>query len=209
MTASPESGVVHIVDDEASVRDGLSLLVRSVGLPVIAYASGTEFLAADLDRGPACVLLDLRMPGMDGLAVQAALTAQGSRLPVIFLTAHGKVPQAVEAVQRGALGFLEKPNFDQDALIELIHAGLRRHRRALTEDAHRAARLQRIARLTEREREVARLAAAGRANKVIALDLGISERTVEIHRSRAMKKLELRSVADLVRIEEDLASAST
>ncbi len=206
MAASPESGIVYLIDDEISVRDGLSLLLGSAGFAVTSFASGAEFLAADLDPNPACVLLDLRMPGVDGLAVQAALSKRGSNLPVVFLTAHGKVPEAVEAVQHGALGFLEKPNFDHEALIELIRVGLCRHRQALTEEARKAERLQRIARLTEREREVALHAAAGRANKVIAADLGISERTVEIHRSRAMKKLELRSVADLVRLEADLAS---
>lgn len=209
MPARPESGTVYVIDDDDDVRDSLAMLIRSNGLEVATFRSGIDFLEADLDPGPACVLLDLLMPDLDGLAVQAALAERGSKLPVIFLSAHGRVPHAVRAVQRGALNFLEKPNFDATTLLNLLYAALRRHRHTLNNDRVQAQRQQRIGRLTGRELEVARLAASGKTNKAIAAELGISERTVEIHRGRAMRKLELRSVADLVRLEGELQSATT
>ena len=204
MSRGHDAGTVYIVDDDPAVRDGLSLLLRSAGFTIRAFASGSDFITAEREAGPGCVLLDLRMPGMDGMAVQAELAEQDSNLPVIFLTAHAQVPVAVTALQRGAAGFIEKPNFDHDDMLEQIRTAIAEHRIVLEQLRRQTALLDRIARLTSRERQVARLAAAGKANKVIASELGISERTVEVHRSRGMKKLELRSVADLVRIEPEL-----
>ncbi|MCC5873728.1 MAG: response regulator transcription factor [Gammaproteobacteria bacterium] len=200
-----ERGIVLIVDDDSAVRDGLSMLMDAAGLASHSFASGPELLAwTPPPDEPACLLLDLRMPGMDGLEVQQALQARGSELPIVFLTAHGEVPTAVQAVQNGALGFLEKPSFDRQELLDLVRQGIAEHHEALQRREQNERIHERIARLTRRELEVARLVAGGLANKVIAVDLGISERTVEVHRGRAMKKLELRQLADLVRLERML-----
>lgn len=208
MSRGHDAGTVYIVDDDPAVRDGLGRLLRSAGFAVATFASGSAFIAAEREDGPACVLLDLRMPGMDGMAVQARLAEQGSTLPVIFLSAHAEVPVAVTALQRGASGFLEKPNFDYDDMTNQIRTAIAKHRIALEQLRRQKGLFDRIGRLTARERQVAQLAAAGKANKVIASELGISERTVEIHRGRGMKKLKLRSVADLVRIEGELMTAT-
>lgn len=202
---APEEGMVFIVDDDDAVRDGMLLLMTAVGYAARGFASGAEFLETTLpEDGPACLLLDLKMPGMSGMEVQEHLQERGSDLPIVFLTAHGDIPLAVRAVQRGALAFLEKPRFSREELIGHVRTGLDHHRRRLAARVREAHIDERIGALSRRELEVARRVAAGNANKVIALEFGISERTVEIHRSRAMKKLGLRTVADLVRLEDRL-----
>jgi len=190
---------VFIVDDDPAVRDSLHLLLRSVGMAGETYCSGEEFLAAYDPNRPGCVLLDVRMPGMSGLELQQRLSSLQSHLPVVFLTAHGDVPMAVEAVQEGALDFVQKPFRDQD-LIDRVQ-------RAIAQDDARRERFlarkeiaDRLASLSRREREVMRLVVDGKANRVVARELGISQRTVEIHRANVMRKMQATSVSHLVRM---------
>ena len=196
-----ESGepIVHVVDDDAAVRESLRLLISSMGLRVRTYASGAEFLGAWYDDPPGCLVLDIRMPGMSGLDLQQQLNARNSILPIIFITGHGDVPMAVEAMQAGALDFIQKPFRDQD-LLDRINAALKQDAQN-RESVDRLADLrQRSASLTPREREVLEHVVDGKANKVIAIDLGLSERTVEIHRANVMEKMGARSVAHLVKM---------
>jgi len=188
---------VHLVDDEAPVRDALAFLFSSHGLPVQAHDGGMALLAA-LDAGarPGCILLDVRMEPMSGLQVHDQLMARGGRTPVIFLTGHGDIPMAVDALQKGAFDFVEKP-FSDTALVERVQKALAV---AEAQQASRAAgdeRQARLASLTEREREVMQRVAAGKLNKVIADELNISARTVEVHRARVFAKLGVRSAAQV------------
>jgi len=197
--AEAREPMVHVVDDDEAVRESLRLLIRSMGLPVRTYASGAEFLGVWSDDPPGCLVLDIRMPGMSGLDLQQQLNARHSILPIIFITGHGDVPMAVEAMQAGALDFIQKPFRDQD-LLDRISQALERdaaNRRLLVEHSALRARLES---LTPRETQVLRLVVAGRANKVIAGDLNLSQRTVEIHRSRVMEKMRAQSLAQLVRM---------
>lgn len=198
---SPSSLPIHLVDDEAAVRDALAFLFSSHGLTVRTYASGPELLAALQAATPAapltgCIVLDVRMEPLSGLQVHDELIARGVRLPVIFLTGHGDIPMAVDALHKGAFDFVEKP-FSDNALVERVHKALHI---AAAQQQSRAAGNEfdaRLARLTEREREVMQRVAAGKLNKVIADDLCISIRTVEVHRARVFAKLGLRSAAEL------------
>ncbi|MCX7239567.1 MAG: response regulator [Burkholderiales bacterium] len=213
MTAehSPPEPTVHLVDDEASVRDALAFLMGSHGLAVRSYASGPEFLAA-LDAAPlrGCILLDVRMEPMSGLQVHDELLARAIHLPVLFLTGHGDIPMAVDALQKGAFDFLEKP-FTGDALVQRVQRALALE---ASHHAQRADHLQernRMDSLTEREHAVMLLVAAGKLNKVIADELCVSVRTVEVHRARVFAKLGVRSSAEvatvLTRLEQDASSA--
>ncbi|UCD23772.1 MAG: response regulator transcription factor [Gemmatimonadota bacterium] len=190
---------VFIVDDDAAVRDALGLLLRSIHLSCELYPSANAFLEAyDADR-PGCLVLDVRMPGMSGLELQQELERLHSTLPIIFLTAHGDVPMAVTAVKAGAADFLEKPFRDQDLIDKIQHAiaadtSIRRK----LEDRRQI--LARIQSLTPREREVMDKVVDGSPNKVIAMDLGLSQRTVEIHRTRVMRKMQASSLSQLVQI---------
>ncbi|TVS10091.1 MAG: DNA-binding response regulator [Gammaproteobacteria bacterium] len=205
MTArNAEQGTVLIVDDDSAVRDGLRMLIDATGFATETFACGQALLDWTPTDEPACILLDLHMPDMDGLEVQRILQARNWEIPIIFLTANGDVPAAVEAIRNGAMNFLEKPGFTRLELLGLIRQAISRHREALRRRKQSQQISERIAKLTRRELEIARLVAEGLANKVIAVELGISERTVEVHRSRAMKKLELRQLADLVRLEHML-----
>jgi FixJ family two-component response regulator len=199
MTAAPRVPTVFIVDDDEAVRSSLQLLLKSLGLPAVTYVSATEFLAAYAPEQPGCVILDVRMPGMSGIEMQDELNRRGAVIPVIFITGHGDVPMAVEAMQQGAFDFLQKPFHEQD-LIDRV-------RRALANDLANRAHLDEIARirahvaaLTPREKQVLRLVTQGKPNKVIAGDLGLSQRTVEIHRAHLMQKMEASSLAQLVRM---------
>ncbi len=190
---------VFIVDDDEAVRDSLRLLLKSIGLPVRTFASAQEFLPGYEARQPGCLVLDIRMPGMSGLELQQQLNMRGATIPVVFITGHGDIPMAVEAMQHGAFDFLQKPFRDQD-LIDRVQ-------RALERDATIRAQLrttdrirENLASLTPREREVLSLVTAGKPNKVMAGDLGVSQRTVEIHRARVMEKMQARSLAQLVRM---------
>lgn len=193
--------IVYIVDDDAAVRDSLSFLMDSVDLRARTYGSAPAFLDA-YDGRPGVLVLDVRMPGMSGLELQEELGRRGfGKLAVIFISGHGDIPMAVEALKRGAADFLPKPFRDQE-LLDRIHQALD-HNEAEMESAIAADEIEaRIATLTPRERQVMEKVADGCANKVVALDLDISQRTVEIHRAHVMEKMGVRSLAHLVRTLE-------
>ena len=191
---------VFIVDDDEGVREGLGLLLETVGHPYESYSSAIEFLDAyDPGKG-GCLILDIRMPRMSGLELQEKLNEQESPLPIIFITGHGDIPMAVDAMRRGALDFIRKPFREQD-LLDRINEALDLDAGKRKNVLGRQQLLEKIAALSEREREVFDHVAAGQMNKAIAQDLGISERTVEVHRSQVMKKLGVRTLAQLVRIK--------
>ncbi len=200
-----DTATVLIVDDDEAVREALVLLLESAGFVTRAHTSGRELLESQPPQGPTCLLLDLQMPGLNGLEVQESLQASGFDTPVIFLTAHGDIPAAVKALKGGAIDFLQKPGFRRDELIQRVRQAVDRHRDMLEQKAGERRLSEQIGRLSAREIEVARLAAAGKANKVIGAELGISERTVEVHRGRVMKKLGLRSVVDLASLADHLS----
>jgi FixJ family two-component response regulator len=196
------SPTVFVVDDDQAVCNSLRLLLKSVGLATQTMGSATEFLAVYHTGLPGCLVLDVRMPGMSGLELQQELNVRGATIPVIFITGHGDVPMAVEAMQHGAFDFLQKPFRDQD-LIDRIQRALARDastRAALKE--HERIR-ERLTSLTPREREVLTLMTQGKPNKVMAHELGVSQRTVEIHRARVMEKSGATSLAQLVRMIMD------
>ena len=191
---------VFVVDDDAGVREGLSLLLETVGLQAQLFASATEFLEAYNEDMVGCLLLDVRMPRMTGLDLQEKLRERGSSLPIIFITGHGDIPMAVEAMRRGAIDFIRKPFREQDLLDrinEALAADLCARRAVVTTQQT----LQRVASLTAREYDVFEGVAEGKMNKVIGHELGISERTVEVHRSQVMKKLGVKTLAQLVRVK--------
>lgn len=188
---------VFVVDDDAAVRGGLQQLLQTIGLNVQTYASADEFLASYRAGQPGCLVLDIRMPGMGGLDLQEQLAERGIQLPIIFLTGHGDVPAAVRALKAGAMDFLEKP-FNSQVLLDLIQQAIRRDADARTRDAQESEITRRLALLTVREREVLDMMIVGKANKVIAMELDISERTVEFHRGKIMRKMRARSLAELI-----------
>ncbi|MGH8221538.1 MAG: response regulator transcription factor [Woeseiaceae bacterium] len=177
----------------------MELLMRSVGLRHAIFHSGDEFLEHYDPQMAGCLVLDIRMPGLGGLELQDKLIALGSTLPIIFITGHGDVPMAVEAMQKGAVDFIQKPFRDQE-LLDRIGGAQRTDRQRRTERLLKAEVLDRRSRLTNREREVLNLVVTGKPNKVIAYELGVSQRTVEIHRARVMEKMQARSLADLVKM---------
>lgn len=195
----PADRVAYVVDDEPTVRRSLALLLRSAEFAVKDFECGDAFLRAVAALPFGCVLLDLRMPGMDGLAVQRELVARGVKLPVVVVTAHGDVALAVQAMKAGACDFIEKP-YDAEVILQAAEAALARgdEERARTRDAAEAA--ARVAALTPREAEVLQGLVAGKPNKIIAFDLGLSSRTVEVHRANLMTKLGARSLSEAVRI---------
>ena len=188
---------VFVVDDDQAVRDSLQQLLQAVGLRVQTYASARDFLLAYRPDTPGCLVLDIRMPGMGGLDLQAQLVQQGVQLPIIFLTGHGDVPAAVRALKAGAMDFLQKP-VNSQSLLDLVQQAIRRDGEARAQSAEKSEIVRRLATLTPREREVLDKMVVGKANKVIAVELAISERTVEFHRGKIMKKMCARSLAELV-----------
>lgn len=197
---------VFVVDDEEEVRQALALLFRSVALRATTYPHAAAFLDAYAgDALPACVLVDLRMPGMSGLDLFGELKRRGSRMPAIMMTGHGEVSVAVRAMKAGLFDFIEKPFADQ-ALLDLVQQALAQCSATATQAAAREELAARLAALTAREREVMELVVQGRLNKVIAADLGLSIRTVELHRSRIMEKMRARTLSDLVRMATVLES---
>ena len=196
--ATSEQRTVHLVDDDASVRRSVGFMLKTTGHNVHSYESGAELLKPrELEQG--CILLDIRMPGMDGLEVQAALQQKGVALPVIIMTGHGDVTVAVKAMKAGAVDFIEKP-FPKQALLDSLDEGFRRlSRKGATDDRSRDAAV-RLQALTPRERDVLDGLAQGLPNKTIAYDLGISPRTVEIHRANLMTKLAVRSLSEALRL---------
>lgn len=201
-------GIVHIVDDEEAVRDSIALLLRSVGLASRQYQDAHEFLATYRGGESGCLVLDVRMPRMTGLELQQEINRRGWTLPLIFITAHGDVPMAVEAMREGAIDFLQKP-FNDEELIRRVQKALTQDQRLRQQSVDREALSQRLEALTPREREVAERIVAGQANKVIALDLALSERTIELHRARVMQKMGVRGVAQLVQAWTALGLANT
>lgn len=196
---SDDARIVHVVDDDEAIRQSVSFMLRKAGYTVSAYSSGTEFLKATNRNTQGCVLLDVRMPEIDGLEVQARLAEQGIMLPVIMLTGHGDVALAVRAVKAGAIEFLEKP-FERSALLAAIDEALDQAGRNDQIQFASAEAVVRLAALTERERDVLEGMVLGRPNKLIAFDLGIATRTVEVHRANLMEKLCARSLSDVLRI---------
>jgi FixJ family two-component response regulator len=192
--------LVYVVDDDAAVRDALSMLLAGAGFEVVACENGDAFLGRYDPARPCCLLLDVCMPGTGGLELQSHLAGHECPPPIIFLTGHADVPTAVTALKQGAVDFFEKPLSDHDGLIRRVEEAIAQHRRRLDEEGRRAAARARLEQLTPREREVFDRICAGQPNKVVAIELGISERTVELHRSRLMRKLNVRSVAELVRM---------
>jgi len=198
-----KSPIVMVVDDDSGVRNAMRALLKSVGLNAMLYGSAQEFLGAYEPNQPGCLLLDIRVPGMSGMDLQQELNLRGAVVPVIFMSGHADIPMAVEAMQHGAFDFLQKPFRDQDLLDRI--------QRAIAKDAERRLALGEQTRirthlesLTEREREVLDLLTLGKQNKVIAQELGVSPRTIEIHRARVMEKMGAQSVAELVRMMLDL-----
>lgn len=189
--------LVYVVDDDGAVRDSLGMLFRSIGLAYEAYPSALAFLQRFDPARHSCLVADIRMPGLSGLELQQRLTEQRAAVPIIFITGHGDVPMAVNAMKSGAVDFIQKPFRDQE-LIDRIHKALDRDRARRAASAEEEVMRSRIALLTPREKEVMERVVRGQANKVIAMDLGVSQRTVELHRARVMRKLKMRSLADLV-----------
>ena len=198
-TQSEQKPTVFIVDDDAAIRFAMEALMESVNLDHEIFASADEFLDKISEQRPGCLVLDIRMPGLGGLELQEELIRRGNTLPIIFITGHGDVPMAVEAMQKGAVDFIQKPFRDQELLDRIREAlATDQHRREEQQQHEEVAR--RLDKLTNREREVFDLVVTGKPNKVIAYELGVSQRTVEIHRARVMEKMQARSLADLVKM---------
>jgi two-component system response regulator FixJ len=199
MSAMPDDQTVHVIDDDDAARDSLAFLLRTAEVDVRTYASATEFLAAAPTLRGGCIVTDVRMPQMDGLELLRRLRALDLTLPVIVMTGHGDIPLAVEAMKAGAVDFFEKP-FGDDAMLAAVHRALGRRREESAREAERDAVKERLASLTARERQVLEGLVAGKANKNIAFDLGISARTVEIYRANVMTKMDASSLSELVRM---------
>jgi len=195
--------IVLVVDDDDSLCRGVERLLRSVGLNVETFVSAQEFMRHPPPAGPACLVLDMRMPGMSGLEVQQELVTAGLHLPVIFLTGHGTVPMSVRALKTGAADFLQKPVEDQ-VLLDAVHQALEQDRQTKVQAAAQLRLRRQADTLTLRERDVFGLVVTGLANKEIAATLGTSEKTVKIHRGQVMRKMEAASLPDLVRMAEKL-----
>jgi len=204
---SDQQESVFIVDDDAAVRDSLSMLLRSVGIQSRAFESGDEFLNAYQADFAGCILLDIRMPGISGMEVQRQLVEKDCTLPIIFITGHGDIPMAVEAMHLGAHDFVQKPFHDQE-LLDRIQAALNANREQQDDIELRRSVKERYETLTPREGEVMSAVVKGHANKVIAMDLDLSQRTVEIHRARVMEKMQVRSLAELVKLSVVLDNSS-
>jgi FixJ family two-component response regulator len=203
-----DGAVVMVVDDDAGVRNAMRSLLKSVGLDSTLFSSAQEFLNAYQPSQRGCLVLDIRMPGMSGMELQQQLNVRGAVVPVIFMSGHADIPMAVEAMQHGAFDFLQKPFRDQDLLDRI--------QRAIASDAERRKSLgeherikSHLESLTPREREVLDLMTQGKQNKVVGQELGVSPRTIEIHRARVMEKMGANSVAELVRMMLDLQHVSS
>jgi FixJ family two-component response regulator len=197
--------VVFVIDDDPSMRGALEDLVGSVGLQVLPFASPQDFLKSQRPEAPGCLVLDVRLPGMSGLAFQKELVKLGIALPVIFITGHGDIPMSVRAMKAGAVEFLTKPFHDQD-LLDAIHAAIERDTERRREAVLVAELQERYATLTERERQIMTFVVVGRANKQIAAELNLSEMTVKVHRGQVMRKMHAGSLPELVRMADRLGT---
>ncbi|HXP39472.1 MAG TPA: response regulator transcription factor [Candidatus Acidoferrales bacterium] len=195
--------IVFIVDDDASVREALKSLIRSVGLHVELFGSATEFLETQRPDAPSCLVLDVRLPGISGLDLQHRLADANVHIPIIIITGHGDIPMSVRAMKAGAIEFLTKPFRDQD-LLDAIQVALERNRTRRQREAEIAVFRERFESLSPRERDVVTKVVSGMLNKQIADEIGIAENTVKVHRSRAMEKMQAPSLADLVKMVERL-----
>jgi FixJ family two-component response regulator len=202
--ASPS---VMIIDDDPAFRDSVARLLRTVGLQAVEFSSAPEFLKADPPEGPACLVLDVRMPGRSGLELQRDLAAANRQLPIVFITAHADVPMIVQAMKGGAVEFLTKPFRDQD-LLEAVETGLARDRARRENERMLAGLRQRFDTLSPREREVMLHVVSGRPNKQIANDIGIAASTVKVHRTHLMRKMNARSLPELSRMADILNTRS-
>ena len=201
--ASPADPVVYVVDDDASVREALKNLFRSVGLQVEVFGSGAEFLQSKLPDVPSCLILDIRLPRLSGLDFQVDLAKAAIHIPIIFMTGHGDIPMTVRAMKAGAVDFLTKPFRDQD-MLDAVTAAIERDRNSRNEAKILSGLHAHFATLTAREREVMALVTAGLMNKQIAAKIGIAEITVKIHRGHIMRKMAAKSLADLVKMAQAL-----
>ncbi len=204
MTAAAEAQpIVYVIDDDASLRDALARLFRSVGLQAKAFASAPEFLRNKLADGPSCLVLDVRLPGLSGLDFQAELLKANIDIPIVFMTGHGDIPMTVRAMKAGAIEFLPKPFRDQD-MLDAVQTGLERDRDRRKNASDTAKLKANFATLTSREQEIMALVTAGLMNKQIAGQIGVSEITVKVHRGSVMRKMGAKSLAELVRMADAL-----
>ena len=203
---SETESIVFVVDDDPSVRSAIKRLIGSMGLQVELFGSAQEFLASKLPNVPSCLVLDIRLPGISGLALQRQLAEAKVQIPIIFITAHSDVPMTVRAMKAGAVEFLTKPFGDQD-LLDAIHLALERDRGRRRQEAELTALRERFELLSPREREVVAMVVSGMLNKQIAAQIGSAENTIKVHRSRAMEKMQANSLADLVKMIQTLQTS--
>jgi FixJ family two-component response regulator len=203
-----ETPVVYVVDDDPSVLKALERLLRSAGHDTKTFASALEFLNISHPDAPGCLILDIKMPKLSGLELQERLAEKGISFPIIFITGHGTVPASVKAFKAGAMDFLQKP-FEDRELLGAVSRGIEKHRRLRQEQNELKGLRARLDTLTPREREVFGLVVSGMLNKQVAFDLGTAEKTIKVHRARAMKKMGAQSLADLVRFAEKLGIRSS
>jgi FixJ family two-component response regulator len=201
-------GIVFIIDDDESLREGLKRLFRSVGLRSEGYPSGREFLKSKIPAIPSCILLDVRMPGLSGLDFQAELNKADVHVPIVFMTGHGDIPMTVRAMKAGAVEFLTKPFRDQE-ILDAVQLSLKKDRERIENEKITKGLKARFEALTSREREIMSLVTAGLMNKQIAGEIGVSEITVKVHRGNVMRKMNAKSLADLVRMAEALGVRRT